>query len=88
MKKQKKCWKGYKKKTGTQKLFGKTKNRTASWYEKIKEGAAWTKKEGKNEKVDSTKRAESPMRKKIQEAILRDLQRKLGTSVERLFAQG
>jgi len=41
----KKCWKGYKK-TGTQKLFGKTYNRC----EKIKEGAAWTKKEGKNEK--------------------------------------
>ena len=45
------------------------------------------KKVGKNEKVDSTKKEEKAMNVRIQEAILRDLQRKLGTSVERLFAR-
>ena len=50
----KKCWKGYKK-TGTQKLFGKTYNRCEKikkehydWRAELEEGAAWTKKEGKN----------------------------------------
>ena len=52
----KKCWKGYKK-TGTQKLFGKTYNRCEKikkehydWRAELDEGSAWTKKEGKNEK--------------------------------------
>jgi hypothetical protein len=50
----KKCWKGYKK-TGTQKLFGKTYNRCEKikkehydWRAELEEGAAWTKKSGKN----------------------------------------
>ena len=48
----KKCWKGYKK-VGTQKLFGKTYNRCekeefSNWRSEIEEGAAWTKKSGKN----------------------------------------
>jgi hypothetical protein len=45
----KKCWKGYEKK-GTQKLFGKTYNRCAKKEETshVEEGAAWTKKSGKN----------------------------------------
>ena len=33
------------------------------------------------------KKVESPTKKKIQEAILRDLQRKLGTLVERAFVR-
>ena len=52
----KKCWKGYKK-AGTQKLFGKTYNRCvkahfSDWRAdlELQEGAAWTKKSGKNEK--------------------------------------
>ena len=52
----KKCWKGYKK-VGTQKLFGKTYNRCvkahfSDWRAdlELQEGAAWTKKSGKNEK--------------------------------------
>ena len=51
----KKCWKGYEKK-GTQKLFGKTYNRCvkkegfSNWREELAEGAAWTKKAGKNPK--------------------------------------
>ena len=52
----KKCWKGYKK-VGTQKLFGKTYNRCEKikkehydWRAELEEGAAWTKKEGQNEK--------------------------------------
>ncbi len=44
----KKCWKGYEKK-GTQKLFGKTYNRCVKKEEnELEEGAAWTKKAGKN----------------------------------------
>ena len=45
----KKCWKGYKK-TGTQKLFGKTYNRCVKANEEhgLEEGAAWTKKSGQN----------------------------------------
>ena len=53
----KKCWKGYKK-AGTQKLFGKTYNRcvkasyeggmTFKKFRQLSEGAAWTKKSGKN----------------------------------------
>ena len=50
----KKCWKGYKK-AGTQKLFGKTYNRcvkeeniTFVEFRGLCEGAAWTKKAGKN----------------------------------------
>ena len=50
----KKCWKGYKK-VGTQKLFGKTYNRCEKikkehydWRAELEEGAAWTKKSGKN----------------------------------------
>jgi len=44
----KKCWKGYEKK-GTQTLFGKTYNRCVKKEEnEIEEGAAWTKKSGKN----------------------------------------
>ena len=44
----KKCWKGYEKK-GTQKLFGKTYNRCVKKEEnELEEGAAWTKKSGKN----------------------------------------
>ncbi len=50
----KKCWKGYKK-VGTQKLFGKTYNRcvkeeniTFAEFRGLCEGAAWTKKAGKN----------------------------------------
>ena len=44
----KKCWKGYKKK-GTQTLFGKTYNRCVKKEEnELEEGAAWTKKSGKN----------------------------------------
>ena len=45
----KKCWKGYEKK-GTQKLFGKTYNRCAKKEETshVEEGAAGTKKAGKN----------------------------------------
>jgi hypothetical protein len=45
----KKCWKGYEKK-GTQKLFGKTYNRCVKKEEttNVEEGAAWTKKSGKN----------------------------------------
>lgn len=52
-----KCWKGYKK-AGTQKLFGKTYNRcvkasyeggmTFKKFRELSEGAAWTKKSGKN----------------------------------------
>ena len=55
----KKCWKGYKK-AGTQKLFGKTYNRcvkasyeggmTFKKFRQLSEGAAWTKKAGKNPK--------------------------------------
>jgi len=45
----KKCWKGYEKK-GTQTLFGKTYNRCVKKEEnEIEEGAAWTKKSGKNQ---------------------------------------
>jgi len=43
----KKCWKGYEKK-GSQKLFGKTYNRCVKKEEVTNEGAAWTKKAGKN----------------------------------------
>ena len=54
----KKCWPGYKK-VGTQKLFGKTYNRcvkssyevsgiTFKEFRQLSEGAAWTKKSGKN----------------------------------------
>ncbi len=54
----KKCWPGYKK-VGTQKLFGKTYNRcvkasyevdgiTFKKFRELSEGAAWTKKSGKN----------------------------------------
>ena len=48
-----KCWKGYEKK-GTKKMFGKTYNNCvkkeefSDWRSEIKEGAAWTKKSGKN----------------------------------------
>ena len=56
IKEAKKCWKGYKK-VGTQKLFGKTYNRCvkahfSDWRAdlELQEGAAWTKKSGKNEK--------------------------------------
>ena len=44
-----KCWKGYEKK-GTQPLFGKKYNRCVKKEEtaNVEEGAAWTKKEGKN----------------------------------------
>ena len=47
----KKCWKGYEKK-GSQKLFGKTYNRCVKKEEtsNVEEGAAWTKKSGKNSK--------------------------------------
>jgi len=45
----KKCWKGYEKK-GTQTLFGKTYNRCVKKEEhELEEGAAWTKKSGKNQ---------------------------------------
>ena len=45
----KKCWKGYEKK-GTQTLFGQTYNRCVKKEEnEIEEGAAWTKKSGKNQ---------------------------------------
>tara|TARA_B100001057_G_scaffold332681_1_gene333111 strand:- start:9215 stop:10492 length:1278 start_codon:yes stop_codon:yes gene_type:complete len=45
----KKCWKGYEKK-GSQTLFGKTYNRCVKKEEttNVEEGAAWTKKSGKN----------------------------------------
>ena len=48
-----KCWKGYEKK-GTKKMFGKTYNNCvkkeeySDWRSEIEEGAAWTKKSGKN----------------------------------------
>ena len=45
----KKCWKGYEKK-GTKTLYGKTYNRCVKKEEnEIEEGAAWTKKSGKNQ---------------------------------------
>ncbi len=46
----KKCWKGYEKK-GTQTLFGKKYNRCVKKEEteNVEEGAAWTKKSGKNQ---------------------------------------
>ena len=51
--KAKKCWPGYEKK-GTKKMFGKTYNNCvkkeefSDWRSEIEEGAAWTKKSGKN----------------------------------------
>ena len=47
----------------------------------------WQKKSGKNPKGGLNEKDASPTNVKIQEAILRDLQRKLGTLVERAFVR-
>ena len=51
------------------------------------ESAAWTRKAERIKKVDSTKREGSRMSARTQEAILRHLQRKLGTLVEQPFVR-
>ena len=52
------------------------------------ESAAWTRKASERiKKVDSTKREGSRMSARTQEAILRHLQRKLGTLVEQAFVR-
>ena len=61
-----------------------------SWrdeLEYVQEGSAWTKKSGKDPDGGLNEKGRKSTSVRIQEAILRDLQRKLGTSVERLFAR-
>ena len=52
----------------------------------VAEGAAWTRKAGKTKRVDSTKKAESLTKEKIQAATLRHLQRRLEIPVGHPFA--
>ena len=81
-----KCWKGYEKK-GTKKMFGKTYNNCVKKEEVTNEAAAWTRKLERTKRVDSTRREGSRMNARTQEAILRHLQKKLGTLVERVFVR-
>jgi exopolysaccharide biosynthesis protein len=68
------CWKTHKK-VGMKMKGGKLVNDCRPKNEEVQnEGAAWTKKAGKNSV-------------KTQEAILRHLQKKLGTLVERAFVR-
>ena len=60
----KKCWKGYEKK-GTQTLFGKTYNRCVKKEEnELEEGAAWTKKSGKNQSGGLKRERQKILRKR------------------------
>ena len=79
----KKCWKGYEKK-GTQTLFGKTYNRCVKKEEnEIEEGAAWTKKSGKNQSGGLNEKAEKVTNAKILDLTLKHLARKLETPAGR-----
>ena len=68
-------------------MFGKTYNNCVKKEEVTNEAAAWTRKWERTKRVDSTKREGSRMNARTQEAILRHLQKKLGTLVERVFVR-
>ena len=81
------CWKTHKK-VGMKMKGGKLVPNCVPKNEEVQnEGAAGQRNQDRIVREDSTKKAGSRMSVRTQEAILRDLQKKLGTSVERLFVR-